>query len=173
VRNTFKVFGFIAIAVIISFSMTTCDSGFGSNGGSGGPKTITITGIPSSTLTDPWYKKVGVYDVGIFISNPANAWSPVAVGGGNVSGGSVTVSLKDPEGSDFIDYMEAVTDPYLSLVPWTGSGSFGIELCINCSRNYYLYTAGKTWDEIDTDPLYMLYNITSASTTIPFSQFSR
>ena len=47
-KNVFKLFGIIALAAIIGFSMAACggdDDGGGDDGGGGG--TFTITGIPS------------------------------------------------------------------------------------------------------------------------------
>jgi hypothetical protein len=151
--------------------MAACDQGFGSSGSNTDPKTITITGIPN-TITRP----SGTHwplDVDIMIRN--NYWTIIATGSGNISGGSVTISLMIP--------VYESTSPFEnepSNVPWTGSGSFFIELQIYYYINDYIYSAGKTWAELGINPRYSTvddlakipkYNITSASTTIAFSQF--
>jgi hypothetical protein len=57
-KNTFKLFGIIALLAIIGFSMAACsgDDDGGTGGGNSGPKTIKIVDVPSN-----WQGSIGVY----------------------------------------------------------------------------------------------------------------
>ena len=60
--KNFKLFGIIALAVIIGFSMTACDRRSGNGGGGGGSGgSLTVTGIPSQY--DGEYVRVESYVV--------------------------------------------------------------------------------------------------------------
>ena len=175
-KNVLKAFGLIAIVVIIGFSMAACDDdpppGYnpggsnpggsnpgGSNPGSSG-KTITISGLPTGT------RNVTIYVEEISGKNITRVAERTE---NNISTNSVTFSL--------------LADPVYKGIPWTGSGSYFLELFGNTNDIFFTgyYTDGKTYVELGMKNYlvsYSLeydklprYNITSTSSTIPYSKF--
>jgi hypothetical protein len=181
-KKVLKLIGLIALIAVIGLSMAACDDdpplGYnpggsnpgGSNpggtnpGGSnpGGGKTITITGLPTGTT----FVSISVQEV-----NGKNI-NVVAVKSmeRNISNNSVTFSL--------------LAYPEYEGNPWTGSGSYFLELLggTNTGDGFTgYYTDGKSYVELgmkDYPTSHMIYydklpryNITSASSTIPYSKF--
>lgn len=118
-------------------------------------KSITITGLPfkSGTVSD-----IGIYDVN------TETFFCLAEAEENISNNSVTFTLIDEDGN-----------------PFTKSGSYSISLGIE-NDDIYFYTNGKTLSELGinkiSDSLEVFtklpkYNISSAKSTIPFSQFAK
>ena len=154
-KTTFSISGktLTIDSIFIPITQNTYYKGGGSNGGSNGgggggvPKTLVITGISSSVS--------GQITVGI-IDN-FNNWKVVATGQGTVSGGTITIPL-----------LSATTK-----APFTGRGDFYIFIFVDTSNTpdnlnddtAYFYTGGGN----NASP----YNLTNATTTIPFSQLSR
>ena len=171
-----KIIRLVLLAMALAFGMAVvgCDDGSTngnengkSNGnGTGGngntqPKTITITGITGIT---------GNLDtVSIVIIDEA----PVATGDVEISNGSVTVPLFNVDQ----DYQK--TD-----VPWTGNGSYWIQLIISYSQggvsaDWYFYTNGQSFQELginieiwDVWEKLPKYNITGANSAIAFNRFA-
>ena len=174
-RNIIKVLGIIAITIIIVFSFTavSCFGGGGkdSDGGSGGrsgssntdPKKITITGLPGKIdATSIWIHLEGLNEEGL------KKWEIVAAAfDREISNNSITFSL-----------CKGINGREISKEPWTGSGSYTLEFMFSDDngRYTYYYTNGKSWTQLGAffnnyhDKL-PLYDIKSATSTIPFSHF--
>jgi hypothetical protein len=112
-------------------------------------------------------KKITITDLtgktGGIIINVVSANGLVAQGMGAIANNSVTVSLA----TGLLD-------------PWTGSGSYYLNLYLDMDSCYYGYTNGKTWSELgissdssESDIMAKTpkYNISSTISTISFSQF--
>jgi hypothetical protein len=158
-KNFAKWFGIVTIVVAIGFSMAACDDGSGGPGGGGGSgaaKTITITGLTGMGGS-----------VEIWVENESYT---VAHGKGTISNNSVTFTMYSGISGDS---------------PWTGSGSYYLYLTWVdgpfFGKNIYFYSEGQTNGQrgiddssfVRTSDLRKLpkYNISSASSTIPFSKF--
>jgi hypothetical protein len=138
------------------------DSNNNNSGGISGQKTIIITGLSGKTGT-----------AGLEVYNET---AYAAIGQGTVSGGSLTIAL--------YEYMRNYEGKYAGD-PWTGSGSYYLQLWFEADNTGWVYTNGKTWDELgitfpfteqDREDGSLLakipkYNISSTTSTIPFSQF--
>jgi hypothetical protein len=142
---------FLAILLAFGLAFTSCDNG---NTGNTGPKTIVITGLPA-----------GVFERAYI--NLSNDGSGGANGEESIySDDSIAIPLLDPWGGP--------------STPFTGSGSYRVELILITSANtyyHYVYTNGKTLaqlginsDDIDFDKL-PKYKIISEVSIIPFSKF--
>jgi hypothetical protein len=146
-----KVFGLIGVsmlAALVIFSVTACDNG-STGGGNTDPKAITVTGITGIT---------GLVSIEVY-SNFDDDY-PETKGFGTISGGSVTFELANDEGG----------------TPWTGSGSFF--LVIGNMTGAFVFTNGKTFTELgiasEADIAKLpKYNISSKTSTIPFSLFQK
>jgi hypothetical protein len=142
---------FITItALILTLAAAAVSCGDGGSGG--GAKSITITGIPDEKDT-----KEGDYAA---IKLLKDRYDDVAVGGGNISGGTLTVDLKDSSNEE---------------KDWNGSGSYYIFFYPMDNYDDFYYTNGKSLVELgisgfDADKL-PKYNITQQNTTIPFDKF--
>ena len=60
--------------------------------------------------------------------------------------------------------------------PWTGRGSYSIELWFDWDGSIFAYTDGKTWPQlgiysVDDRPKQPLYSFSSVASTIAFSRF--
>ena len=127
-KNTLKILGIIALAMVIGFSMTACDTGGDDNGGGGGgggstpAQTITITNIPATSigsyialdtlggnLTGSDWHVVGV------ANNPTtNTWSRSQLTRKPITGSTVTLT-------SFQNYGTAGTGDFYN---YTGSETF-------------------------------------------------
>jgi hypothetical protein len=144
--------------------VTTTPPEDGTTGGGGNPgggnngKKIIITGLTGKT---------GRADLQI-----CNEDKYVAIGQGTISGGSLTFSLREYSGGDNVNN---------GLIgnSWTGSGSYYFVLQFYADNTWYVYTNGKSLAELgitDTHGDAIIsklptYNISSDTSTIPFSQF--
>jgi hypothetical protein len=139
----------------------------------GSPKTVSITAVSdqkSITITGIDNSITG--QIGIVLLSPAASYLaatfyPTAAGIGTVTNNSVTAPL-------FVLSGERITD-----IIFVGGGNLVIKLEVPGS-NDYLWTNGKTWQELDLDSnptekdyanKLPTYNITERITTIPFSEF--
>jgi hypothetical protein len=135
-----------------------CDNGSTDSDPNTDPKTITLTGIPGN---------VSYVAIAIFTSDSVD---DIKAEGRDIDNGSIALSLKTENNrGDNVD--------------WTGYGSYYISLMavVGNESNYYIYTNGKSLDELGisaslTDEQLISkapkYNITNASSTIAFSQFT-
>jgi hypothetical protein len=146
----FRVFWVTLVCLLaLGLAFTSCgDLGGESNGGDGIAKTIIITGF------------VGKAGSLIDIYGSTSDGTTVFAGHEKVSGSSAVIPLVD-----------------IFHKPWTGTGSYCLE--INMSGYRYYYTNGKSLVELgidvsgpdsDYDKL-PKYNISSANSTIDFSLF--
>jgi len=149
-KNTFKVFGIIALLVVITFSMAACSD----DSGSDTAKKITITGLPSNSS--------GGWGIWVFSDlNDIVGHVPrlTAVGYTTFSGAStVTFDLFVPEND--------TTKP--TSEKWTGSGSYYVYLIAANSSggfstlNAYIYMSDSSTPTKVT--------IDKGTTTLPANQ---
>ena len=127
-KNTFKLFGIIALAVIIGFGVTACDSDDDNGGNGGGGNSVTIKIVNEGSQTASYVMLNDFVDNKIFENTNAN----IAAG----SEKSFTISNYNPDVS------------YRVLVG-TGSafGSYGYTML------FHKLTEGKTfvWDGTNFD----------------------
>ena len=147
-KNAFKLFGIVALAALIVFSMVACEDGVGGPGGgtgggggsSGDVGMLTITGLPDLSY-DKWYAYV--YPQGITISTIDD----------------VVNHAYDDEAfaRNYRNTFELSRSENLS-VRWTGSGSRMVVLSYYISGNindFYVATV----------------NFSNGSATVPWSSF--
>jgi hypothetical protein len=185
-KNTIKLFWFIALIAVLALSMAAC-KGKSKSGDTKGlqdaiakgdwsaisenvggivdgqtnGKKITITGLNGITGT-------ALFEVNMYTKNEYGNLDEDTVAmdiwGRTIKDNSVTFSPLD------------IKRPPLG---WTGSGSHNLILQVNHSDNRYeryFYTDGKTWAQLGIkgwDDLSKLpkYNIRSNTSTIPFNKF--
>jgi hypothetical protein len=144
--------GILVIALVFGMMVVGCSDD--STGGGDESKIITVTGITEKTGPAM-----------ISVSSSPDDDGMVAMGMGNISGGSVTFALMKDED-----------------IPWTGSGSFYLTLGFASDADededdvIYVYTDGKLLEELgisseaDAGKL-PKYDISSAISTIAFNKF--
>jgi hypothetical protein len=158
--------GMLAMALVFGMTVVGCDNGSTSGGSKGGggntdPKEITVTGIPNS---------LNASDVFIVVfSNLAND-EAVSQGSGTISGTSITFTL----------YAYHDKDVESEEIRWTGSGSYCLGLFFDDAGSQYVYTGGKTFQQLGITFTSMndynkipKYNISTANSSIVFSQFQK
>jgi hypothetical protein len=142
--------GMLVMVLAFGMSVVGCDDSLDENDGG---KSITVTGITGKT---------GDAMIMAFSSMDENGI--VAMGMGKISSGSVSFSLIKDE----------------RMNPFTGSGSYFLMLQFDVDDSQYVYSNGKTWAELgitgsSEDEVFSKlpkYNISSATSTIPFSKFN-
>jgi hypothetical protein len=118
---------------------------------------VTITGITGKT---------GEAQLFVYTGHDVN--QIVAVGRRNISNNSATFSM--------LNYKK-------NLKPWTGKGSYYLDIGFDYGDIWYTYTEGKTQAQLGLTEIYTSdedivaklpkYTFSSASSTIDFSQFVR
>jgi hypothetical protein len=140
----------LAMVLVFGITVVACDNGSTDDNGSGSAKKITITGLTGKTgdVIIALSTTFGKGDDGI-----------VAMGQGTICSNSVTVSLVRDAADN----------------PWTGSGSYYMVMYIG--DDGFVYSTGKTMaqlginSEADIRTKMPKYNITSATSSIAFSEF--
>ena len=124
-KKAMKIFGIVALAVAIVFSMivtlTSCEDGVGGPGGGGGgggggsnPTGLTVTGLPSTSGT--WYAHV--FPAGTTISSEADFWR----NSDNFYGEDRREAFAGLRGNTFPLHLGHLGSG-MSAVSWTGSGN--------------------------------------------------
>jgi len=148
------------LAIMLVFGMLAAGCGNDDSGKSGNtdPKTITITGLNGIT---------GGVEVLVSSQNVG-----VAGGAGIIKNNSVTIELYEYDNDDY----------YAKMISWTGNGSYYLELFLEDQEEFYIYTNGKSFKELniteDTTVAQLFsrlpkYNISSTSSSIPFNKFKK
>ena len=115
-------------------------------------RTLTITGLSNRT------GRVICY----LIDNEVNDYVAVDFVGSTIANNTVTFPL--------MDFKKNAT------TPWTGSGSYSIELAFEWDGSNFYYTDGKTWTQLgiggsDDKSKLPVYTFSSKASTIDFSKF--
>jgi hypothetical protein len=153
-----KRFSLGMLVLVLVFGLTLVGCGGGDDTTSGGGNTITITGITGRTGEEAELEL-----------HSGNDW--VAEGFGRVSNNSVIFSLVQYDNPD------TGSGPYL----FTGSGSYFLQLNFwtDWSDDSFVYTNGQTWAALGITSAVGItakvpkYTISSARSSIAFSQFTR
>jgi len=144
-KKAFRLFGIVALAALIGFSMIACDDGVGGPGGGGGgggesgAGRLTVTGLPSGGR---W--SVYVYPQSVTVSGGYGSWP---------DSNEEAWDLNEPSEGNTFQLHKRGND---KSVRWTGSGSWTVAMHYWGSA-YGDYTA--------------TVNFSNGSATVPFSSF--
>ena len=139
--------GILAITLVFTMTVVSCDNGTTDDGYSSVPKAIAITGIAASYS----YGNIRLFPVGTSLADVNN-------GVGFVAGAAYN-------NSDVLDLDYSITyplyNPGTNTGRWTGSGSYDVYW-------YYNTPSGSTVKLYKASSV----SFTSATTTVAFSKFS-
>jgi len=142
--------GMLVMVLVFGIAVVGCDD----DSVNAGPKTIVITEMTGKTGSVTLVVSTHYHD--------DDYW--VAGGSGIISNNSVSIPLM------------TITNYSMTNIPWAESGLYYIGFELD-DRSRYFYANGKTLNELGTTADYRenipKYNISSATSTIAFSQFEK
>jgi hypothetical protein len=147
-KNKLFMMGTLAATLAFGLVLFGCEDDSGDTENTD-PKKITITNLPSGTT--------GQVMIMLRSELSEDEEAIIAAGYGTIFGTSVTVSLKNPDGTS----------------DWTGSGSYYLFLVTGEDNNQvlYFYTNGAELDTLTDPSKFPKITISETTTTVDFSKF--